>query len=182
MLLLDIAFSFIYDLPSQTNIFFLRCVFRFSSFMAKNRSFPAHLNAVFAINPVLCYVVQLGPTFYQLYHNPTYWGRFARQFLMPPITVHKYDKTTLGSPRVSVNLPPRISFRRCASFKFIWYFIIGALIAWLLDYRFDVYLFILISSFLLYKMLKAIPKNCANSARHGYPTQGFGNISFSDSF
>ncbi|XP_019762262.2 sphingomyelin phosphodiesterase 4 isoform X1 [Dendroctonus ponderosae] len=124
-----------------------------------------------------------GPTFYQLYHNPTYWGRFARQILMAPVTVHNYDKTALGSPRVSVHLPPRISFRCCASFKFIRYFILGALIAWLIfGYRFDAYLFTITSSYLLYKMLKAIPKNSPNSTRHGYPTQGFGNISFSDSF
>lgn len=125
--------------------------------------------------------MQFGPVFYQLYHNPNYKGRVARQFLQPPMTAYKYDKSLEGSPRVNIHLPPRVSFRYCASYKFVTYFCLGALLAWLLGYRLDTYLFMLAFIIVCYRMLKAIPKD-SQSHRHGYPTQGFGNISFNDSF
>lgn len=122
-----------------------------------------------------------GDRFYQLYHSPSYWGRFWRQILCPPITVHKYDKSIMGSPRVGVNLPPRISLRPWASYRFLGYLLFGGIVALLFGYRTDTYLAFLCSIYLLYKLMKAVP--CGSSPmRHSYPTEGFGNISFNDSF
>ncbi|KAL1494759.1 hypothetical protein ABEB36_010305 [Hypothenemus hampei] len=122
-----------------------------------------------------------GSTFYQLYHNRNYSGRLARQFLLPPMTVYKYDKSIIGSPRVTEHLPPRISFRRYCSYKFLSYLCFGAFVAWLFHYRLDVYLLSIFFIYVLFKMLKAIPRH-GFALRHGYPTEGFGNISFNDSF
>lgn len=123
-----------------------------------------------------------GQTFYQLYHSPTFGGRLSRQILCPPMTVYKYDKSIVGSSRVNVHLPPRVSFRPCASYKFLGYLLFGALIAWIFNYRIDCYLLFLIFIFVFYKTLRALPRDSSPSIRHSYPTQGFGNISFNDSF
>ncbi|KAF7277955.1 hypothetical protein GWI33_009070 [Rhynchophorus ferrugineus] len=122
-----------------------------------------------------------GDKFYYFYHNPSFWGRLCRQILCPPMTVHKYDKSVIGSPRINVNLPPRISLRYFASYQFLGYVLFGALIAWTLNYCIDIYLFTLLMLFILYKFIRAIP-NTGSSMRHSYPTEGFGNISFNDSF
>ncbi|XP_050310724.1 sphingomyelin phosphodiesterase 4 [Anthonomus grandis grandis] len=127
-----------------------------------------------------------GQTFYQLYHNPNYPGRLARQFLLPPMTVHKYDKSVVGSPnRVNIHLPPRVTFRHFASYRFLTYLLLGVFVAWLFNYRLDTYLFFVLFLFFVYKLIRAIPKDNpmdGSGIRHGYPTQGFGNISFNDSF
>ncbi|KAG5872702.1 hypothetical protein JTB14_008796 [Gonioctena quinquepunctata] len=121
------------------------------------------------------------PRFYQLYHSPTFLGRLSREILCPPITVYHYDKSITGSPRVSSNLPPRVSLRFAASYKFLGYFFFGALVAWIFGYRIEVYVAFLMCLFLFYKSLRAL--RCGSTpVRHNYPTQGFGNISFNDSF
>jgi hypothetical protein len=114
-----------------------------------------------------------------LYYEPSYWGRLSRQLLLPPITTYRYDKTKPGSPRVSTELPPRVSLRYFASYNFWTYLIIGGIIAVTLGYSLPVYLLFLVFIILLYKCIKAI---AGNPVRHNYPTQGFGNISFDDSF
>ncbi|CAG9760871.1 unnamed protein product [Ceutorhynchus assimilis] len=120
--------------------------------------------------------------FYELYNKPAYMGRFFRRFLLPPITVYTYDKTMIGCPRVSSQLPPRISFRTFAHQQFIFYFLTGAVVAWAYGYNIFSYVFILSISFLLYNMLRAIPSDESPPIKHNYPTEGFGNISFDDSF
>ncbi|XP_066260835.1 sphingomyelin phosphodiesterase 4 isoform X1 [Euwallacea similis] len=122
-----------------------------------------------------------GQTFYQLYHNPSYKGRFSRQFLLPPMTAYKYDKTVELSPRVNIHLPPRVSFRHLAGYRFLTYFCLGGALAWLLGYRLNTYLFFLMLIYIIYKLIRAIPRD-STSIRHSYPTQGFGNISFNHSF
>nr|CAI5857292.1 unnamed protein product [Callosobruchus analis] len=122
-----------------------------------------------------------GQTFYRLYHQPTFTGRLTRQLLCPPMTVYKYDKSIPGSPRVSTNLPPRISLRFLASYRFLTYLCIGAFFAWLFGYKVEVYFMFLIVVFLLYKSVRALRRD-EIPVRHNYPTQGFGNISFNDSF
>ncbi|XP_018579891.1 sphingomyelin phosphodiesterase 4 [Anoplophora glabripennis] len=122
-----------------------------------------------------------GPNFYQLYHSPTFTGRLARQILCPPMTIYRYDKTIPGSPRVSSNLPPRVSLRFMASYRFLTYLCIGAFIFWLLGYNLEFYLFFIITVFIVYKSFRAV-RSGESVVRHNYPTEGFGNISFSDSF
>lgn len=122
-----------------------------------------------------------GPTFYQLYHNPSFFGRLSREILCPPITAYRYDKSTPGSPRMGSNLPPRLSLRFMANYKFLGYLFFGALLAWIFGYRIEAYFLVLIVIFFLYKCLRSI-RGRETSVRHNYPTQGFGNISFNDSF
>lgn len=117
-----------------------------------------------------------------MYHNPTFWGRLSRELLCPPITVYHYSKSIPWSPRVSNNLPPRVSLRFMANYQFITYFVIGALLAWLLGYRIEVYVIFIVFIALIYKSCKALFTSREQSVRHNYPTEGFGNISFSDSF
>ncbi|XP_023023938.2 sphingomyelin phosphodiesterase 4 isoform X1 [Leptinotarsa decemlineata] len=122
-----------------------------------------------------------GPQFYQLYHSPTFLGRLSKEILCSPITVYHYDKSISGSPRVSSNLPPRVSFRFMASYTFLGYFFFGAFISYLFGYRIEIYVAFILFLFLFYKSLKAI-RIRDSSVRHNYPTQGFGNITFNDSF
>lgn len=124
---------------------------------------------------------QYGSNFYQLYHSPTFTGRLARQILCAPITIYRYDKTIPGSPRVSSNLPPRVSLRFMASYRFLIYLCFGAFIFWLLGYSVEFYLLFIITIFILYKAFRAV-RSGESPVRHNYPTEGFGNISFSDSF
>ncbi|KAJ8917730.1 hypothetical protein NQ315_005179 [Exocentrus adspersus] len=124
---------------------------------------------------------RFGPDFYRLYHSPTFTGRLARQILCPPITTYRYDKSLPGSPRVSSNLPPRISFRFMASYRFLTYLCLGALIFWSLGYSIEFYLFFVFTIFILYKSFRAV-RSGETPVRHNYPTEGFGNISFNDSF
>ncbi|EFA10294.2 Sphingomyelin phosphodiesterase 4-like Protein [Tribolium castaneum] len=117
--------------------------------------------------------------FCQLYYDQTYWGRLSRQLLCPPLTIYKYDKTKPGSPRVSMELPPRVSLRYFASYHFWTYLMIGWIVAVTLGYGLPVYLLFAFFIVLLYKCIRAI---ASNPVRHNYPTEGFGNISFDDSF
>ncbi|CAG9860561.1 unnamed protein product [Phyllotreta striolata] len=122
-----------------------------------------------------------GPTFYQLYHSQSFVGRLSREILCPPITIYRYDKSTPGSPRLSSNLPPRLSLRFMASYSFLSYLILGAFLAWIFGYRIEVYFTFLIAVYVTYKCLRAL-RGRETPVRHNYPTQGFGNISFNDSF
>jgi sphingomyelin phosphodiesterase 4 len=138
------------------------------------------------VNSAVVVLVRLKDCWFQfrqkfcgLYYEPSYWGRLSRQLLLPPITTYRYDKTKPGSPRVSTELPPRVSLRYFASYNFWTYLIIGGIIAVTLGYSLPVYLLFLVFIILLYKCIKAI---AGKPVRHNYPTQGFGNISFDDSF
>ncbi|XP_072391535.1 sphingomyelin phosphodiesterase 4 [Diabrotica undecimpunctata] len=122
-----------------------------------------------------------GPTFYQLYHSTAFVGRLSREILCSPITIYRYDKSIPGSPRISSNLPPRLSLRFLANYTFLGYLFFGAFIMWLFGYNINVYFIFLIFVFLLYKCYKAV-RSRETPVRHNYPTQGFRNISFSDSF
>ncbi|XP_044271314.1 sphingomyelin phosphodiesterase 4 [Tribolium madens] len=117
--------------------------------------------------------------FCQLYYEQSYWGRLSRQLLSSPLTIYKYDKSKPGSPRVSMELPPRVSLRYFASYHFWTYLMIGWIIAVTLGYGLPVYLLFAFFIILLYKCVRAI---AGNPVRHNYPTEGFGNISFDDSF
>ncbi|KAL3268108.1 hypothetical protein HHI36_007235 [Cryptolaemus montrouzieri] len=108
-----------------------------------------------------------GPTFNSLYGNPSFQGRLTRQLLCEPITVFNYDKSKEGSPRISKRLPPRVSFRQLASYKFLVYFIIGGLISIFFGFGTLSYTLFLLLIFIAYKCVKAIPR------RHMYPTEGF---------
>ncbi|KAK9709081.1 Mitochondrial-associated sphingomyelin phosphodiesterase [Popillia japonica] len=69
------------------------------------------------------------PLICQFYYREDFTGRFARQIIMKPITIYRYDKSISGkSPRISEHLPPRISFRRFASHQFVAYVVIAILI------------------------------------------------------
>ncbi|CAH0555499.1 unnamed protein product [Brassicogethes aeneus] len=124
---------------------------------------------------------QYGSLLYRMYHTHTFSGRLTRQILCPPQTVYKFDKSLPGSPRVSTNLPPRVSFRSLASYKFLIYFTIFAMVCMACGFSFTAYICLLLILFLSFKCMMAIP--CTNTpVSHNYPTQGFGNISFNDSF
>ncbi|XP_056639509.1 sphingomyelin phosphodiesterase 4 isoform X1 [Diorhabda sublineata] len=122
-----------------------------------------------------------GPTFYQLYHRASFMGKLSREILCPPTTIYRYDKSTPGSPRLSSNLPPRLSLRFLANYTFLGYLFFGAFVAYLLGYRIEVYFAFLIVIYLFYKSYRAL-RTTETPVRHNYPTQGFGNISFNDSF
>ncbi|KAJ8967176.1 hypothetical protein NQ317_006522 [Molorchus minor] len=111
-----------------------------------------------------------GPLFYRLYHSPTFRGKLTRQILCPPMTVYKYDKTIPGS-RVSSNLPP----------AFLTRLFLGAAIFWMLGYSIEFYLTVILVVYFIYKSFKAVRSGDV-PVRHNYPTEGFGNISFNDSF
>lgn len=119
---------------------------------------------------------QFGLHFSRLYSLPTFKGRLTRQLLCEPITVFSYDKTVQGSPRVAKRLPPRVSFRQLASYKFLVYFFIGAVILKLFGYGFVFYTIFVLFFYFILKCIKAIPR------RHMYPTEGFCNIIFNGSF
>lgn len=69
-----------------------------------------------------------------------------------------------------------------ANYKFLTYLFLGALLAWFLGYKFEVYFIIIGILTIIYKSFKALLANNETSVRHNYPTEGFGNISFNDSF
>lgn len=98
------------------------------------------------------------------------------------MTAYKYDKTIHGSPRVSTNLPPRISLRFLGNYGILGYFFFGALLAKFLGYNFETYFVFVCCVTFIYKCFRAILTNSETSVRHNYPTEGFGNISFNDSF
>lgn len=121
--------------------------------------------------------IQFGHVFQRLYYEPSFKGRLVRQLLCQPITVFNYDKSKEGSPRVPKRLPPRISFRQIASYKFILYFFLGVVLSKLLGFGTSLYSIFLLVIFLLYKCIKSIPR----TSRH--PTDNFcNNISFNNSF
>ncbi|KAJ8934161.1 hypothetical protein NQ314_013543 [Rhamnusium bicolor] len=68
-----------------------------------------------------------------------------------------------------------------AGYKFLTYLFLGTFISWLLGYRIETYIVFVLFMFLLYKSIKAVGSS-RSPVRHNYPTEGFGNISFSDSF
>lgn len=98
------------------------------------------------------------------------------------MTVYRYDKTIHGSPRVTSNLPPRVSLRFIAKYRFIGNFCFGALLAKFFGYSFEFYIIVVLGITLFYKCFKALLAYNEASVRHNYPTEGFGNISFNDSF
>lgn len=167
----------LHPIRSTENAFLVRTLYQISLKINELVNNKVKLSYKFII-----FFLQYGPVFYRLYHSPSFWGRLSRELLCPPITVYKYTKTIPGSPRVSSNLPPRVSLRFMAGYKFLTYFSIGAFLSWLCGYQVEVFILFIQLIVLVYKSFKAVFGSREPSVRHNYPTEGFGNISFNDSF
>lgn len=68
-----------------------------------------------------------------------------------------------------------------ATYKFWSYLIFGSIMSYIFGYSLQSYLCFVVLMFVLYTFFKALWKD-EIPVRHNYPTQGFGNISFNDSF
>lgn len=80
-----------------------------------------------------------------------------QQLLRPPMTVYKYDKSQEGrSPRIAIQLPPRISFRPLASHKFLVYMILGGLLSNLFGYSAFAFVFFVFAFWFLIICVKAL--------------------------
>nr|XP_022912671.1 sphingomyelin phosphodiesterase 4 [Onthophagus taurus] len=91
------------------------------------------------------------------YEDPTYIGKIARQIISPPITIYKYDKSNYAQPRrIAERLPPRISLRFFASYKFLVYMSLGVLISTLFHYSIPTFIFFVFSFWFCWICIKAL--------------------------
>ncbi|KAI4462177.1 sphingomyelin phosphodiesterase 4 [Holotrichia oblita] len=118
------------------------------------------------------------PLICQLYYRDDFTGRFARQIIMKPMTIYRYDKSISGkSPRIAEHLPPRISFRRFASHQFVAYVVIAILISKLFDYSLTSIVFFVIFCWFCVACFKAFTDNT-----HVYEHHSYNDSSLTDSF
>lgn len=116
------------------------------------------------------------------YYKTNYIGRLTRQLLRPPMTIYKYDKSQEGrSPRVAINLPPRISFRPLASHKFLVYMILGGLLSNLFGYSAYAFIFFVLIIWFFTICLKALFGSSQLNARRSAVNMPPNVLDFNDS-
>lgn len=131
----------------------------------------------------LNHTLQFRPQIERCYFQENYLGKLTRQLICPPITVYKYDKSQEGwSPRIAVQLPPRISLRPLASHKFLTYMIIGAFIGNLLGYSAYTFVFVAFLIWFFIRCIKAIPKERTNTSGNYSVNLGNNSVNFNESF
>jgi hypothetical protein len=93
-----------------------------------------------------------------LYEQRGLLGCIARQVLCPPMITRTYDKSSRReyTPRMEVVLPPRLSLRSFASHHTIAYLLVGMGLAWMFGYGPTAFIFVLLSFWLFYVLLKAV--------------------------
>ncbi|GJQ83344.1 hypothetical protein Trydic_g18129 [Trypoxylus dichotomus] len=118
------------------------------------------------------------PLIAQLYYRNDFIGKFSRQIILPPMTIHRYDKTQFRSPRVSEYLPPRISLRKFASHQFIAYLIMGILISKFFSYSVAAFLFFAFVFWFIITCIKAFRDTSLNHECPIYSHESSLNESF----
>lgn len=102
---------------------------------------------------------QFGHLMQKWYYENSYFGRLVRQVLLPPMTAYSYDKSSGRSVRKAVHLPPRLSLRPLASYRFLAYIIIGVVLTNLSGYSVMNFVLAVFMVWLLFICLKALTQH-----------------------
>lgn len=119
------------------------------------------------------------PEISRLYYREDLVGQFSRQIILRPRTIHRYDKSKPGSPRIREHLPPRISLRRFANHQFLAYVVIFILLAKFFNYSLVSLSFYV---FLIWFCVTAFNALRDKSDLHEHYMPGEHDMSFNDSF
>lgn len=105
---------------------------------------------------VLNILFQFQPQFTNLWNKNDLWGFVAREVLQEPCRIQNYVKDIASYQNVvTEELPPRLSLRRLGSQAFVVWFTIGYLLFKLLSYSGFFYLFVVVSMWIVYVLMKA---------------------------
>ncbi|KAK4875253.1 hypothetical protein RN001_011675 [Aquatica leii] len=118
-----------------------------------------------------------------LYYSNTFLGRLSRQVLCPPLTIHKFEKSPGSySPRVSQELPPRLSFRYFGNFRVIFYLVLLALFSRFACHSYFTLFFVVFTMWFFYICLKALCDNEPSNSNAACELRMDVDVSINESF